>query len=55
VQPATPVGPAVFVFKATATVGGKPYAITPPPVVIDVVEPKKAEPPKKEEPKKDKK
>ena len=55
VQPATPAGPTPFVFKATATIAGKPYAITPPPVVIDVVDPKKAEPPKKEEPKKDKK
>lgn len=54
VQPAAPVGPTPFVFKATTKVGGKDYAITPPPVVIDVTEPKKVEP-KKEEPKKDKK
>lgn len=54
VQPATPTGPTPFVFRATTKAGGKDYAITPPPVVIDVIEAKK-EAPKKEEPKKDKK
>jgi hypothetical protein len=53
VQPPTPVGPAPLVFKATTKVGGKDYALTPPPVVIDVIEPKKEESKKKEEPKKD--
>jgi hypothetical protein len=51
VQPAAPLGPTPFVFKATTKVGGKDYAITPPPVVIDVIDVKKADP-KKEEPKK---
>ncbi|MBN9119241.1 MAG: hypothetical protein J0I06_08780 [Planctomycetes bacterium] len=60
VQPAAPLGPTPFVFKATTKVGGKDYAVTPPPVVIDVIEakkvdPKKEEPKKKDEPKKDKK
>jgi hypothetical protein len=55
VQPANPAGPAPFVFKATTKVGGKDYALTPPPVVIEVVEPKKEEPKKKDEPKKDEK
>jgi hypothetical protein len=53
VQPASPVGPTPLVFKATTKVGGKDYAITPPPVVLDVTEPKKEEPKKKDEPKKD--
>jgi hypothetical protein len=52
VQPGAPVGPATFVFRAAAKVGGKDFAFVPPPVVIDVVEPKKVEP-KKEPPKKD--
>ncbi len=51
VQPASPVGPTPLVFRATTKVGAKDFAFTPPPVVIDVVEPKKVEP-KKEEPKK---
>lgn len=55
VQPAAPVGPTPFVFRATTKVGGKDYAVIPPPVVIDITEPKKTDPPKKEEPKKDKK
>jgi hypothetical protein len=55
VQPAAPAGPTPFAFKATTKVGGKDYAITPPPVVIDVTGPKKGEPKKKEEPKKGKK
>jgi hypothetical protein len=54
VQPASPVGPSPFAFKATTKVGGKDFAFTPPPVVIDVIEPKKVEP-KKDEPKKDEK
>ena len=53
VQPPTPAGPTPLVFRATTTAGGKPYAFTPPPVVIDVVEPKKEEPKKKDEPKKE--
>ncbi|QDU23073.1 hypothetical protein [Urbifossiella limnaea] len=48
-----PLGPAPLVIRATTKVGGKDYAVTPPPVVADIVEPKKAEP-KKAEPKKDK-
>ncbi len=51
VQPAAPAGQTPFVFRATTTIAGKPYAITPPPVIIDIVDPKKADP-KKEEPKK---
>jgi hypothetical protein len=53
VTPGTPAGPTPVVLRATAKVGGKDVAITPPPVIIDVIEPKKTEP-KKEEPKKDK-
>jgi hypothetical protein len=45
-------GPAALAFKATTKVGGKDYAVTPAPAVIDVTDPKKAEPKKKEEPKK---
>ncbi len=51
--PAAAVGPTPLIFRATTKVGGKDYAITPPPLVIDVIEPKKVEP-KKEEPKKEK-
>src|SRR5207237_3408598 len=51
-------GPASLVFRLTTKVGGKDYVVTPPPVVIDIMEPKKEEPKKKEEkkdePKKDK-
>lgn len=51
--PATVVaGSSPFVFRATTKVGGKDYAITPPPLMIDITEPKKKEEPKKEEPKK---
>jgi hypothetical protein len=52
--PAVAPGHTPLVFRATTKVGGKDYAVTPPPLVIDIVEPKKEEP-KKEEPKKDKK
>ncbi|MFO0797819.1 MAG: hypothetical protein U0804_10090 [Gemmataceae bacterium] len=48
-----PLGPAPLVIRATSKVGGKDYAVTPPPIVADIVEPKKVEP-KKDEPKKDK-
>ncbi len=51
--PAVGVGPAPLVIRATTKVGGKDYAVTPPPLVADVVEAKKVEP-KKDEPKKDK-
>ena len=44
------VGPGQVVIRATAKVGGKDYAVTPPPVAIEIIEPKKVEPPKKEEP-----
>jgi len=47
------VGPAPLVIRATTKVGGKDYAVTPPPLVLDIIEAKKVEP-KKEEPKKDK-
>jgi hypothetical protein len=55
VQPGAPVGPTPFVFKAATKVGGKDFAFTPPPVVIEVIEAKKEEPKKKDEPKKDEK
>jgi hypothetical protein len=59
VQPPTAVGRAEFAFRVSTKIGGKDYAFIPPPVTIDVIEPKKTEPkkeePKKEEPKKDKK
>ncbi|MBY0514300.1 MAG: hypothetical protein K2P78_10360 [Gemmataceae bacterium] len=54
VAPAAAAGPTPVVLRATTKVGGKDYAVTPPPAVIDVTEAKKEEP-KKEEPKKDKK
>jgi hypothetical protein len=40
-------GPAGLAFKATTKVGGKDYAVTPPPVLIEVVDAKKKEEPKK--------
>ncbi len=52
--PAQP-GVVTYVFKATTKVGGKDYSLTPPPVVIEVAEPKKEEPKKKDDPKKDEK
>jgi hypothetical protein len=52
VAPNAPLGPAPVVFRATTKVGGKDFAFTPPPVVIDVIDPKKEEPKKKDEPKK---
>ncbi len=52
--PAVGLGPTPLVIRATTKVGGKDYAVTPPPLVVEVVEPKKAEP-KKDEAKKDKK
>ena len=54
VAPAAAAGPTPLIFRATTKVGGKDYAVTPPPLVLDVTDPKKAEP-KKEEPKKDEK
>lgn len=51
--PAVATGATPLIFRATTKVGGKDYAITPPPLVIDIIEPKKVEP-KKEEPKKEK-
>jgi hypothetical protein len=53
VAPGAPLGPNPLVFRATTKVGGKDYAVTPPPVVVEVIEPKKKEEPKKEEPKKE--
>ena len=57
--PATAPGPSPVVLRATSKVGGKDYAVIAPPLVIDVIEPKKTEPkkeePKKDEPKKEKK
>jgi hypothetical protein len=52
VAPAAAIGPAPVVLRGTTKIGGKDYAVTPPPSIIEVTEPKKAEP-KKEEPKKD--
>lgn len=49
VAPAAAAGPNPVVFRATAKVAGKDYAVIPPPVVLDVTEPKKDEP---KEPKK---
>jgi hypothetical protein len=51
VTPAATAGPTPFVVRATTKVGGKDFAVIPPPLVFDVLDPKKAEP-KKEEPKK---
>lgn len=45
-------GKSPVVFKATTKVGGKDYAFTPPPLMIEVIEPKKTAEPKKEPPKK---
>ncbi|HYH66893.1 MAG TPA: hypothetical protein VD866_19520, partial [Urbifossiella sp.] len=47
------VGPAPLVIRATTKVGGKDYAVTPPPLVLDIIDAKKVES-KKDEPKKDK-
>jgi hypothetical protein len=59
IAPAAGVGPTSVIFRATTKVGGKDYAVTPAPLVVEITEPKKVEPkkvePKKEEPKKDKK
>ena len=48
---AAAAGPTPLALRLTTKVGGKDYAIIPPPLVIDVTEPKKAEP-KKDAPKK---
>jgi len=47
-------GPATLTFRATTKIGGTDVAVIPPPVVIQVVEPKKEEP-KKDAAKKDEK
>lgn len=52
VAPAAAPGPTPIAVRLTTKVGGKDYAVTPPPLVIEVTEPKKAEP-KKDEPKKE--
>lgn len=49
VAPNAAGGPAALAFKATTKVGGKDYAITLPPVVIEVLDPKKKEEAKKKE------
>jgi hypothetical protein len=54
VAPAAAPGASPLVFRATTKVGGKDFALIPPPLVLDVTEPKKADP-KKEDPKKEKK
>ena len=51
VAPAAVVGPTPIVIRATTKIGGKDYIFTPPPTILNVIEPKKVEP-KKEEPKK---
>lgn len=51
VQPGAPIGEHQLVFRATTKAGGKDYAIIPPPVIVEVYEPKMPSP-KKEEPKK---
>jgi hypothetical protein len=51
VAPAAATGPTPLALKLTTKIGGKDYAVTPPPLVIDVTEPKKAEA-KKDAPKK---
>jgi hypothetical protein len=48
VAAAAAAGPTPLVFRATTKVGGKDYAVTPPPVVVEVTEPKKAEAKKEE-------
>jgi hypothetical protein len=53
IAPGAATGPTPVVFRATTKVGGKDYAVIPPPLMVDVVEPKKEEPKKKDEPKKD--
>jgi hypothetical protein len=53
VTPPTALGPAPIVVRGSTKIGGKDYVVTPPPTIIDVIEPKKVEP-KKEEPKKEK-
>ncbi len=46
VAAAAATGPTPLVFRATTKVGGKDYAVTPPPVVFEVIGSKKAEPKK---------
>ena len=53
VAPSAAAGAAPLTFRATTKVGGKDFAITPPPIVIEVVEPKKKDEPKKDPPKKE--
>ena len=48
VAPGAAAGPTPVVLRATAKVGGKDVAVTPPPVIVDVTEPKKAEAKKEE-------
>ncbi|MBA4187693.1 MAG: hypothetical protein C0467_06695 [Planctomycetaceae bacterium] len=45
-------GSSPFVFRVTTKVGGKDFAIIPPPLMIDITEAKKKDEPKKDEPKK---
>jgi len=55
VAPTAVAGSSPTVFRATTKIGGKDFAIIPPPLMIDITEPKKKDEPKKDEPKKDKK
>ena len=47
VAPAAAVGPSQLVFRATAKLGGKDFAVVAPPVVIEVTAPRKQAEPKK--------
>lgn len=48
--PAAATGATQVVVRATGKVGGKDYAVTPPPLLVEVIEPKKVEPKKVDPP-----
>ena len=54
VAPPAAIGKSPIVIRATTKVGGKDYIVTPPPTLVEVIEPKKVEPKKEEAKKKDK-
>lgn len=49
VTPTAAVGQQPVLIRGTAKVGGKDFAVTPPPVTIEVIEAKKKEEPKKDD------
>lgn len=53
IAPAAATGKFPLILRATTKIGGKDYTVTPPPILLDIADPKK-EAAKKVEPKKDK-